>query len=193
MLLQIAGQVETQHTGYETTMTHLSGLPKQVVNQALKELSDSGVIRHDPNGRFYTFWPAGRGAHKVEELLQKKLRDKVLDRKVLDRVGDLLNENGQMQPVTANVPWGHSDDWHAAQILVGYPSFEQNALFKLSAERLQWRLDGKQRPRALVAWLLAENEEQVNGYRKNGAGVLDQAFGDSYAPVVWARRARTHG
>ncbi len=187
MLLQIAGQVETLHTGYETTMAQLSGFPRQVVSQALKELSDSGVIRHDPDGRFYTFWPAGRGAHKVEELLQKKLRDKILDRKVLNKVGDLLNENGQMQPVTANVPWGHSDDWYAIQVLVDYPGFERNALLKLSAERLQWRLDGKQRPRALVAWLLAENEEQANSYRKNGAGVLDQAFGDSYAPVIAVR------
>ena len=195
MLLQIAGQVETRHTGYEVTVAQLSGLPRQAVSQALKELSDSGVIRHDPDGRFYTFWPAGRGAHKVEELLQKKLRDKVLDRKVLDRVGDLLNEDGQMQPVTANVPWGHPDDWHAAQVLVGYPGFDQHALFKLSAERLQWRLDGKQRPRALVVWLLAENEEQANDYRKNGASVLDQAFGDSYAPVIAVRpraAARTH-
>lgn len=92
-----------------------------------------------------------------------------------------------MQPVTVNVPWGHPDDWYATQVLVGYPGFEQNAVFKLSSERLRWHLDGKQRPRALVVWLLAENEEQANGYRKNGAGILDQAFGDSYAPVIAVR------
>lgn len=45
-------------------------------------------------------------------------------------------------------------------------------------------MDGKQRPRALVVWLLAENEGQADDYRKNGASVLDQAFGDSYAPVI---------
>lgn len=187
MLLQIAGQVETRHTGYDTTIVQLSGLSRQVVNQTLKELSDSGVIRHDPDGRFYTFWPAGRGAHKVEELLQKKLRNKVLDRRILDKVGELLNENEQMQSIPANVPWGHSDDWHAAQVLLGSSDFEENALFRLSAERLQWRLDGKQRPRALVAWLLAENEEQVETYRRSGASVLDQAFGDSYAPLIVVR------
>ncbi len=187
MLLQLAGQVQTINTGYETTIAQLSGLPRQVVDKTLRELSDSGVIRHDPDGRFYTFWPAGRGAHKVEELLQKKLRNKVLDRRVLDKVGELLNANGQMQPIPVNVPWGHSDDWHAAQVLLGSSDFEQAALLKLSAERLQWRLDGKQRPRALVAWLLAENEEQVETYRRRGASILDQTFGGSYAPLVVVR------
>lgn len=187
MLLQIAGQVETQGTGYETIIVQLSGLPKQVVEPTLNELSDSGVIRHDPDGRFYTFWPAGRGAHKVEELLKKKLRNKSFDRKTLDKVGDLLRGNGQMQPLSVNVPWGHPDDWHADQVLLSYSDLEETTLLKISAERLQWRLDGKQKPRALVAWLLAETDEQVENYRRRSASILDQVFGDSHAPLTIVR------
>ncbi len=187
MLLRIAGQVETWQTGYETTVAQLSGLSQQVASQTLKDLADSGIIQHDPDNRFYTFWSAGRGAHKVKELLQKKLRDKVLNRRALDKVGELLDEKGLLQPIPINVPWGHSQDWHAAQVLLSYSDFEQNALLKLSAERLQWRLDGKTRPRALVAWLLAENEEQVETYRRSAAGILDQAFGDSHAPFIAIR------
>jgi hypothetical protein len=187
MLLQIAGRVETRRTGYETTIAQLSGLLKQVAGQTLKELSDSGVIRPDANKRFYTFWPIGGTAHRVEELLQEKLRDRVLDRRALDRVNGLLKEAGWLQPVPVNGPWGHAEDWHASQVLLGYSDFGQDALIKLAAEHLQWRLDGKQRARGLVAWLLAENTEQVEAYRKDLVGLLDQAFGDSYVPLIAVR------
>ncbi len=187
ILLQIAGQIETRQTGYETTVAQLSGLPPQVASETLRDLADSGIIQHDPDRNLYTFWSAGRGAHKVKELLQKKLRNKVLDRRAFDKVGELLAENGTLPSIPINVPWGHSEDWHAAQVLLGYSDLEQNALLRLSAERLQWRLDGKQRPRALVAWLLAENEEQVETFRKRAAGILDEAFGDGYAPFVAVR------
>ena len=187
MLLQIAGRVETQRMGYESAMAQLSGLPHQVVDQTLKELANYGVIRPDANKRFYTFWPTGGTAHRVEEVLQEKLRGRVLDRKVTDKVNVLLRENGLMQPVQVNVPWGHAEDWHAAQVLISHADFEQDTLIKLAAEHLQWRLDGKQRSRGLVMWLLAENNEQVETYRKGATDTIDNAFGDSYAPVISVR------
>lgn len=187
MLLQIAGRVETQRTGYETTIAQLSGLPKQVAGQTIKDLSDSGVIRPDASKRFYTFWPVGGTAHRVEELLRERLRDRVLDRRALDKVNGLLKEAGWLQPVPVNGPWGHAEDWHASQVLVGFSDFGRDALIKLAAEHLQWRLDGKQKARGLVAWLLAENSEQVEAYREGVAGLLDEAFGDSYVPLIAVR------
>lgn len=110
MLLQIAGQVTTRRTGYETTIAHLSGLPQQVASEALKSLADSGVVRPDANKRFYTFWPIGGTAHRVEELLQEKLREQVLDRKVLDRVNGLLKDSRLLDALPVSVPWGE-DTW----------------------------------------------------------------------------------
>ena len=184
MLLQTVGDVPTSLLGYEKVIAEFCGCSPEVAAHALNSLVLSGVIRQDPVQKLYTFWPAGRGANRLEEVLSRKLQAKALDAAVLDQINKFLQRARLLPPVAVSVPWGHAEDWQATQVLMNRSTFNKQTLQRLAHNYAMLGLDGQEQSRGLVVWLVAENEEDVRWYRKNVSGILQGTFSDYPIPVV---------
>lgn len=186
MLLRQVAHVATGVVGFDRVIGHFAGLSQQEASKALERLAGTGrnVIRHDTVQRLYMFWPAGKGANAVEELLRKKLRDKVLDENTIESVGRLLLERGLLLPQPVSVSWGHSEDWKASQALITRDLFTPEMLRKMWANHLKWNCDGNERSRGLIVWMLAETPDAVAWYREKTTAVLQKAFGQGPVPIV---------
>ncbi len=183
MLLQTAGKVATKGA-YSRVVAHFAGLPLESANKELRALAASGVIRYDPPNRIYTFWPAGRGANKVDQVLSEKLRGRTLDGSIIDAVMQPLRSEGLFDSISIAIPWGHQDDWRAEQILASRHTFTLEGLQKLAVDKIHWRADGAERSRGLVVWLIADSPEDAAWLRDNATDVLANAFPGQNVPIL---------
>ena len=188
MVLQIAAQVPTRQIGYSKIIGQFSGLSRDKATSTLQELSGSGVIRHDPVKNIYTFWPAGKGANKVEEILAKKLKKiNSLTPHLINKIENQLKEATLLNAVPITVSWGHQDDWKVENFIATRELFNRDWLVKLVNAHLIHRLDGADRCRGVIIWLLADSEDCADWYRENVSKVLKEAFDDQTIPLVVKR------
>ena len=183
MLLQTAGNVATKGV-YSRVIAHFAGLPHETTNNELHALAGSGVIRYDSFQRIYTFWPAGRGANKVDQILLEKLRGRTLDASIIDAVMQPLRSEGLFGSISVPIPWGHQDDWQAEQVLASRHTFTVDGLRKLAVDKIHWRADGAERSRGLVVWLIAETPEDAAWLRDNATDILSNAFPGQNVPIL---------
>jgi len=188
MVLQFAAQVPTRQIGYSKIIGQFSGLSVNKATSTLQELSGSGVIRHDSVKKIYTFWPAGKGANRVEEILAKKLmKINSLTPRLISKIENQLKDATLLNAVSVTVPWGHRDDWKAENIIATRDLFNRDWLVNLVNTYLIHRLDGADRYRGLIVWPLADSEDDVDWYHKNVTKVLKDAFDDQTIPLVVMR------
>ncbi len=183
MLLQSAAKIATRGA-YDRVIGHFAGISLERAAKALQKLAGSGVVRYDSANRVYTFWPAGRGANKVDLLLSEKLAGQTLDGAILEGLMKPLREEGMFKNLSVPIDWGHRDDWQAEQILASRATLTVDSLKGLGLDRLLWRPDGCDRPRGLVIWLVAETPEDAVWLRENAADVLSSAFPGQPIPLV---------
>ncbi len=183
MLLQTAGRVATRGS-YNRVLAQFAGLSVEEAGSALKALAASGVIRFDPTKNVYTFWPAGKGANKVDQILSEKLAGSLLDSSTLTALNAHLRSEGLMPDISVTVPWGHRDDWQAEQLLASKHTFTVSSLQALVLNRMYWRPEGNPLARGLVIWLVAESPEDAALLRDSAAEVLAKAFPDQNLPIV---------
>ena len=183
MLLQTAGKVAT-HGTYNRVIAHFSGLSLETASVELKALASAGVIRFDPARSLYTFWPAGKGANKVDQILAEKLNGTTLDSTVLNSVNAQLKAAGLTPDLSVTVPWGHRDDWRAEQILATKHTFTTAELQTLILNKMYWRPDAGGAARGIVVWLVAEDPEEAAYLRDSAVSVLGAAFPNQDLPVL---------
>ncbi len=183
MLLQTAGKVAT-HGTYNRVIAHFAGLSLEHASTELKSLASAGVIRFDPAKSLYTFWPAGKGANKVDQILAEKLNGTTLDSTVLNSVNAQLKTAGLLSDLPITVPWGHRDDWRAEQVLATKNTFTTTELQKLILNKMYWRPEAGALARGIVVWLVAEDPEEATYIRDAAASVLGAAFPDQDLPVL---------
>src|SRR5580700_5881829 len=151
MMLQVAGKVSTKGA-YIQVIATFAGLPFERAKEELQDLATSGVIRYDPSKRLYTFWPAGKSANKVDQLLSEKLKGRILDDLTVDAASKSLRSVGLLNRLSIAIPWGHPDDWQAEQIVLTKTMFTAEGLQRRAISKLTWSTDGSERARGLVVW-----------------------------------------
>ena len=183
MLLQTAGKVATKGA-YSRVIAHFAGLSLERATKGLQALAESGVIRYDPPNKLCTFWPAGKGPNKVDQVLSENLRGRVLDGVTIDAVMKPLRAEGLFNNISVPIPWGHQDDWQAEQILASRHTFTADGFQKLAVNKIYWRADGTERSRGLVVWLIAESPEDAAWLRDSADEVVLSAFPGQNVPII---------
>ena len=184
-MLQTAGRVATRGR-FTTASLHISQAcpwSERPLGE-LKSLATAGVIRFDPTKTIYTFWPAGKGANKVDQILSEKLNGTTLDSTVLNSVNAQLKAAGLTPDLSVTVPWGHRDDWRAEQILATKHTFTTAELQTLILNKMYWRPDAGGAARGIVVWLVAEDPEEAAYLRDSAVSVLGAAFPNQDLPVL---------
>jgi hypothetical protein len=182
VLLQVAGGVSTKSLGYAKVLSHFCGYPSEQVQSDLDELSRL-VIRRDVQG-YYTFWPAGRGAGKVGDMLQRKRLKMERNWSLVEAINDFLEAEVLVVSQPVSLPWGHPTDWCAKQLIVFARLITAEVVQTLVNRWTSWAPDCPELPRGVILWALAESEEEVSHLRETGASILDKALGDDARPVV---------
>jgi hypothetical protein len=183
MLLQTACSVATRGA-YNRVIAQFAGLSPEHAANELKSLAASGVIRFDSTRHIYTFWPAGKGANKVDQILSDKLQGCILDGPTLDTIIARLKSEGLLGDISVPIPWGHQDDWWAEQLIASRHTFNIDAIQKKVIDRIFWRSDGTTLPRGLVVWMIAESPEDTIWLRDSASDVLSKSFPDQSVPIV---------
>jgi len=189
MVLQKAANVTTRQFGFDKVIGQFSGISTSEATSALQGLAGRGVIRQDGVQKLYMFWPAGKGANKVEELLDKKVASITsLNNEVFSKVTEVLRKDLFIKPTPIAVGWGHRDDWQADEIVASRELLTEDWLKKLVFNNLHQRLaiDGV-KSRGLIVWLIASSEEDIKWYREELPVLLTQVFSDALIPVVFKR------
>ena len=193
MLLIAAGNLSTARRGldkgmaYATTVAELSGLPLDTVNRVLAELAKRSIIRRDSVTGDFAITPSGWG-DAGERIAQGKAQQVRLDAKTLEeRRGDLDNLGFGHLPIPTT--WGHQDDWCAVQILVERATLTSQYLKGVCDRYVRWTLEpgAREKARCLVVWLIAANDDDVEWYRANLAGLIAQSVGQENTPLVVMR------
>ena len=186
MLLQVAGRVPTRGA-YAQVIANFAGLDAERTKEELQALATSGVIRFDSIGRIYTFWPAGKGANKVDQLLSEKLRNRTLSDQTMESVMKCLRIECLLNNISVAIPWGHAEDWQAEQMLMSRQTFTEENLQAKAISKLTWGIDGTERSRGLLVWLIAETPEESAWFRDNSDSVLSCAFPSQNVPIILMR------
>ena len=186
MLLQVSGRVPTRGA-YVQVIANFAGLDIERTKEELQALATSGVIRFDSVNRLYTFWPAGKGANKVDQLLSEKLRNKNLNDQIIDSAMKSLRQESLLNNISVAVPWGHPEDWQAEQLLMSRQVFTEESLQAKAVSKMTWGTDGIERSRGLLVWLLAETPEDAAWFRENADIVLSGAFPSQKVPIILMR------
>ncbi|MBV5327603.1 MAG: hypothetical protein JZU65_08175 [Chlorobium sp.] len=192
MVLQKAVDVPTKSMGFERVIGQFAGISKPDATVALQQLAERSVIRYDATQKLYMFWPAGRGANKVEELLVHKVASiKSLDQKIISEVEKVLRGAPipLISPKPIRVSWGQSDDWQAEEMLASREMLTIDWINKLVAERLTQKLlvGDDTKVRGLVVWLIASEESDVTWFREELPTLLGQVFPASTIPLIFKR------
>jgi len=187
MLLQSASKVSAEKMGYDKTIAELSGLSVTDANQVLVQLTERGIIRRDAVTGNYTIAPIGWG-DRGEQMAQIKTAQVRLDPQTFEPLRSDLEGHG-LGPVPVSVAWGHREDWHACQILVQRATLTKQYLRGVYERYVSWKLDpgAGQKARALVVWLIAASDEDVEWYHRNVSMLIKDAFGDDAFPLVLMR------
>ena len=150
-------------TSSANTAAHTADTPQLLLDHHLKELRLPTILReYDKVARqcaveqVYTFWPAGKGANKVDQLLSDKLRSRALTDQTMDSVMKCLRIECLLNNISVAVPWGHAEDWQAEQMLMSRQTFTDEYLQAKAISKLTWGTDGTERSRGLLIWLIAE-------------------------------------
>jgi hypothetical protein len=194
MVLQKAANVPTRQFGYDKVIGQFAGISKSETTTALQQLAGRGVIRHDAVQKLYMFWPAGRGANKVEELLISKVAAvHGLNREVISKVATILREASLLNPKQISVSWGHRDDWQAEEMIASREMLTADSLKKLVVDRLHQRLviGDETKVRGLVVWLIANETDDVAWFREELPILLGQEFSETTIPIIF-KRPRTY-
>jgi hypothetical protein len=186
MLLQTSGQLATKGV-YTRVIAHISGLAVERASKELQGLAASGIIHREISSGVYTFWPSGRGANKVNQLLSEKLKGKTLDAAVVDFLNNWLRSQNVLRDICVPVPWGHRDDWRAEQILVTRTTFTPEAIKEALVTRINQQPQGSDKARGLLIWSLAETPDDAAWFRENMDDVIAAALPAQYIPLVLSR------
>jgi hypothetical protein len=186
MLLQVSGRVPTKGA-YVQVIANFAGLDIERTKEELQALATSGVIRFDQVNRLYTFWPAGKGANKVDQLLSEKVRNKGLNDQIIESAIKSLRSESLLNNISVAVPWGHPEDWQAEQLLMSRQMFTQEILLSKAVSKMTWGIDGVERSRGLLVWLIAETPEDAAWFRDNADIVMSAAFPSQNVPIILMR------
>ena len=186
MLLQVAGRVPTRGA-YVQVIANFAGLDNERAREELQALATSGVIRFDSANRVYTFWPAGKGANKVDQLLLEKVRNRSLNNQTTDSIMKSIRLEGLFGNISVAVPWGHPEDWQAEQILMSRQMFTDETLRAKASRKMAWETDGSEGTRGLLVWLIAETPEDAAWFRDNVDSVIASAFPSQNMPIILMR------
>ena len=193
MVLQKAANVGTRGFGFDKVIGQFAGFNQEDASGALQRLVSRSVIRYDADQRLYMFWPAGRGASKAEEILTKKVAGiRNVNIEVLERVDSVLRGISALAPHQVSIGWGHREDWQADEMLASKDILTEENLRKVVSMKLQARLDGSERCRCLIIWLVAEGAETIDWIRNNVASLINLTFGPSPIPIIIMRPKNQH-
>jgi len=187
MLLQAAGKVATKGS-YSRVIGLFAGLAVEIAASELKSLATSGVIRFEPSKGIYTFWPAGKGANKVDQMLLEKLQGHTLDNSVLQVLNARLRTEGLIENISVPVPWGHQEDWQAEQYFVSKETLTRKMLGHLASSSIDWRPEGAPLARGLVLWSIAETADDASWIRD----AAPDALPEHNVPIVMMNPAIAH-
>jgi len=176
VLLILVGDVPTRTVGVDKIVAEFCGLDVPQASAALKELERRHVLRYQQADDRYTFWGAG-GPAKVERALREKLKRLPFPEPAANMVTEKLRQQGLLVPIAVSVPWGSPHDWEATQKLVSRAHLTRQFL-KEQAESLIAHPGEKGDSRGLVAWLLAESQEDLVWCRNNAPRLLDEILQD---------------
>ena len=183
MLLQKAANVATRGS-YNRVIAHFAGLSLERASTELQALATTGVTRYDQSHYIYTFWPAGKGANKVDQILSEKLSGCVLDKLTLERTTDRLKLENLVRDIPVPVLWGHQDDWHAVQMFVSRLTLTVENCRAYAIQKLHWLPEGEPKARGLILWAIAESPEDAAWLRDTSADILKRAFPGENIPLV---------
>ena len=167
----------------DTQMAYLAEASGQTLRDAdthLRTLSTKRVIRFDQGTKLYSFWPVAANPHRMEEIIEERLQQTKFS-------WDLLKElnNSHLPAIPVDIPWGHSDDWAADEKIITLDFFNAKYLQELIP---QYQITSKgeliEGKRGCVIWLLAENEDEVNTFRRTAAKILDETFSGENPPAI---------
>lgn len=185
MLLQKVAHIPTRRVGYEKVIGQLVGQDSSQSRKALQNLASRGVIRHDEAQNLYMFWPAGRGASKVEELIAKKISSQTISiDDILTRTASTLHDINALTAHDVSVPWGHREDWQVEELMLSQARFTSQTLEKIVAEKIVLKLDDTDKYRGLIIWCIPGNNDEVQWFSENVKTILASTFGGEPVPVV---------
>ncbi|MDI3340913.1 MAG: hypothetical protein QJR03_10315 [Sphaerobacter sp.] len=174
VLLILVGDVPTRTVGVDKIVAEFCGLEPSQAKAALEELERRHVLRYERADDRYTFWGAG-GPAKVETALRAKLEHLSFTEPAANMVAEQLRRHGVLHQIAVSVPWGSPQDWVATQILIPRAHLTRSFLTQ-QAQGLVARPGEPREARGLVAWLLAETQNDLAWYRDTAPRLLDEAL-----------------
>jgi hypothetical protein len=185
LLVQLADGIYRASGDQVTLLAQMTGSDFDSTIRILKELSEHGITRYDPNNNFNSFYSSGINPRALDQ----KLRDSLSGKKFgVDELYQLNDQIKEIYPgaerIEVSVSWGTSSDWAASTAIVIPETFTVGHLQELF-EPYQLSFQGFQEGnRGLVVWLLAADESEIEFFRTKAVSILTDAFGVEAAPPV---------
>jgi len=180
LLLQDLAKLPVRRDTQIAYLAEAAGLKPNEADGHLRKLSGDRVIRFDQATKLYSFWPVAANPHRMEEIVEERMRGQRI-------TWDLLSKfnNSLLQPIPVDIPWGNSDDWEADEKILTLEFFTPQRLRELiPAYQITVTGDLVDGKRGCVVWLLGETEEEVNVFRQTATKVLDEAFPGDNPPAI---------
>ncbi len=182
ILLQEVASLKARDEDQIDLIASMVGMPPSDTKKCLRFLSDSKVIAWNQDGRkSYSLWASSFNPFKLDQTLDKKVKDVEVTHKDLLNVGE--NYLGATQ---VPIPWGHPQDWQAKEYVLTAEHFNAKTLQDLAG---YYKYDDKNGlrdgDRGCVIWLIAQNQDDMTFYKQSVQKILDEAFSESDPlPVV---------
>lgn len=177
LFVQAAVDLKAQAGGQIELLVHLSGLRREDVKQALKDLAAQKIIQSDSIRKMSSLWPPEARPQEVEEVIQEAVKKTDIDFSLMEKIISGLN------PLEITTGFGHASDWSPRQIALTADMFTVEELktqiryYRSSTSVIEEGLRG------LIIWLVAQNEDEKMTLRRNAENILTSALGDNNHPL----------
>lgn len=182
LLLQEIAKLKARDEDQLDLIASMVGMSPSDAKKCLRSLSDAKVIGWDQGVRkSYSLWSTTFNPYKLDQILEQKLGNISLD------WNDLLTfSKNELDAIPVSIPWGNQGDWQAPEYIIDTENFTPQTLMDLASRfRLDSRGSLQEGDRGKVIWLIARNEDEVNGYIQNAQKTLDDAQPNSSPlPVI---------
>ncbi len=158
-------------------LSALSGLSEKRVKDILRELSDNRVIEFDPYRKLSSLLPAGIRSLETDKIIENAVQKIPIDRALLDEIA------AQIPPLTVVQNFGSAEDWAPRQAILTEQFFTADTLKSLAMSYRAGTAGIEEGRRAVVVWLLAQNEDEKMRLRQNAQKILDEALSGSNHPL----------
>jgi hypothetical protein len=180
LLLQDLAKLPVRRDTQVSYLAEAAGLKSGEADTHLRKLSTERVIRYDQATKLYSFYPVSANPHRMEEIIDERIPGYKVTWELLGKLND-----GFLQAIPVDVPWGNADDWAADEKILTLEFFTSQRLRELiSNYHLTMTGDLAEGNRGCVIWLLGETDEEVNLLRQIAAKTLDETFTGENPPAI---------